>query len=386
MKIIVIDPIASVPYYDYSLCKALTENGCNVELITCPFKADPDFNFYGIKHKLFFFPWVSSYKLRDNTKWLYKLYQVVKGIEYIKDIFRLLIYIKKNHADIIHLQWSELPSVDVIWLILLKKMGFKLVYTAHNILPHEEKPKHKLFYNFLYNIFDRVIVHSLHDKKQLSSQFDIIENKIAVIPHGNLNIHITDKSLSKIKARDKLGIRQQDIVALFFGLILPYKGIEYLLNAWNKIALQNSHWHLIVAGKKFMSLDTIEMNPKHITFHNCFIPFEMVPYYFTASDVVILPYTKTYNSGVLHLAYSFGVPVIASRVGGISEVLEEGNSGFLVEPSNVDELADTIKKALSNKSMLKKMGKYAKCLSDSKYSWENISQHTLKIYEDVKKD
>lgn len=392
MKVVIIDPVSSVPYYDYCLYNALKATECDIEFLTCPFTADPYFNYTDVDYNSFFFPWTTRFKPKDNTKWYYKIYRSLRGLEYIKDIVKLLIFLKIKKPEIVHIQWMEIPRVDIQLVKILKKMGFKVVFTAHNILPHENGHKYSKIYKKIYSSVNKIIVHSQSDKITLSSCFEIDEKNIRVVPHGNFDIYILNKDLSKKEAREKLGLPKEDVkIVLFFGLIRPYKGLEILLDAWWQITRKdvNFNAHLVIAGKKLMSIDNImaklneEGTLSKVTFHNCFIPFDEVQYYFRASDLVVLPYIKTYNSGVIQIAYSFGLPVVASRTGGLPEVVEDDASGFLVEPANSKELATIIVKALTDEKKLFEMGKYAKYLSDSKYSWKQIANQTTKLYRDI---
>ena len=106
----------------------------------------------------------------------------------------------------------------------------------------------------------------------------------------------------------------------------------------------------------------------------------MVPFYFEAADIVVLPYTAIDHSGIIHLAYSFNRPVISTNVGDFSEVIEDNKSGKILESNTPQVLADTIKSMISNKD-LDKMGDYGNNLNKKKYSWEIAAEKTKNVYE-----
>jgi glycosyltransferase involved in cell wall biosynthesis len=385
MKVFVFDSAAAVIYYDYSLCLGLLKQGYTVELIACPFPVDPQISFDKINYKPIFFQFTSHFKPKQNTARYYKTFQIVKGIEYLFDILKFLFLVWRQRPDIVHIQWLAVPLIDKFWMKLLKWRGVNLIYTAHNILPHEKKNNDYSLFKEIYQLADKIIVHSACDKRMLKDEFSINESKISVIPHGNFDIYIVDEHLKKPDARQQIGLADDLMIVLFFGLIRPYKGIDCLLDAWEQVASKNKNARLLIVGKELVEVKTVTDKIRQhefrssITFINKYIPFFDVQKYFVASDLVVLPYRKTYNSGVLQLAYSFGVPVVSSRTGGISEALED-KSGVLVEPSDIKGLADTVYNLLKDKEKLKLLGCNARTLANTKYSWDIVARETGKLY------
>ena len=113
-----------------------------------------------------------------------------------------------------------------------------------------------------------------------------------------------------------------------------------------------------------------------------YVPFETIGEYFAASDIVALPYTKTYTSGVLLAAYSAGRPVVATDTGAMSEVVESGKSGFIVPPRDAKALSKAIVK-IFNRSDIEQMGRYAKHLAETRYSWANVASQTSELYRSL---
>ena len=123
-----------------------------------------------------------------------------------------------------------------------------------------------------------------------------------------------------------------------------------------------------------------------VIFHEKFIPDAEVAKYFIASDVVVLPYRRISHSGVLHVAYSFGRPIIATDVGDFKESVEEGKSGFVLSSNSPENLSEKIIQAFSDRLKLEEMGKYARYLSETKYSWKNSAELMKPIYEKMIKN
>jgi glycosyltransferase involved in cell wall biosynthesis len=116
-----------------------------------------------------------------------------------------------------------------------------------------------------------------------------------------------------------------------------------------------------------------------------FIPDEETELYFKAADVLALPYTQIYQSGVLFLGYSFGLPVIATDVGCLSEGVVEGRTGFLCRPREPNELANTIETYFESDlfkeldSRRQEIRAYAK----ARHSWDLVGEMTRSVYEEL---
>ncbi|MFH1760473.1 MAG: glycosyltransferase, partial [bacterium] len=111
-----------------------------------------------------------------------------------------------------------------------------------------------------------------------------------------------------------------------------------------------------------------------------YIPIEESSLYFSSADMVVLPYRNVYQSGILFLSYAHSRPVIAANVGGLPEVVEDGKSGFIVEPDNPEELADKINLAFSPNANLTEMGKYGFQMANMKFSWQSAAEKTYNFY------
>ena len=160
--------------------------------------------------------------------------------------------------------------------------------------------------------------------------------------------------MTAVDAKRLLGIRSTERVMLCFGQIAPYKGLEYLIAAFSEVAKGNRSYRLIIAGKvkKGQNEYWNEIRRKiagsgvqnQIIERIEHIPDEEVELYFKAADVLIVPYVHIFQSGVPFLAYSFGLPVIATDVGSLREDIVEGRTGFVCQPQDSSDLARTIDK------------------------------------------
>ena len=201
------------------------------------------------------------------------------------------------------------------------------------------------------------------------------------------------KNITKDVARKKIGIPEGKKVILFFGSIRKYKGLEYLISAFQNVKQELDDIALLIVGNiynsdnegfKFYS-DLIDLisHDDDIICINEYIPFEKIKSYFIASDLVVLPYIKTYTSGVLLAAYAAGRPAIVTDTGALSEVVEIGKSGFIVPPKDVNALTQAIMEIINHADQMEEMGNYAKNLAETIYSWNNIALKTIEVYQSL---
>ena len=309
-------------------------------------------------------------------------------IYFVKSFF--LVFRKKN--IIVHIQFYR-NRYEAFFIWLLKISGVKLVYTAHNVLPHDEQKVDNLLKKIIYRHVHAIIVHSNFIKNRLLENFHIASEKIHVIPHGNFDNYLPSENYSKAEARNDFNFSNKDIVLLFFGFIREYKGLGDLLEAFDAAAEINEKIKLLVAGlpqnKKLHEnyLKQIEkMKFKDNVFCNFnFVDSSNIPKYFHASDLVIMPYRSIDHSGIIHLAFSFSKPAIVTDVGDFKEMVKK-DYGFVVKSERPDELKECILEATKDLEKLRTMGLKAYEYNKREFSWEKISKETLSVYKTVLKN
>src|SRR5207302_7164793 len=153
-------------------------------------------------------------------------------------------------------------------------------------------------------------------------------------------------------AKHQLGISKDEKTLLFFGNIAPYKGLEYLVAAFTELSKECFNYRLIIAGSVKNCQTYWRAVERSIVLSGVgeriirkieYVPDEDTEIYFKAADVLVLPYTYIFQSGVLFLGYSFGLPAIAADVGALGEEIVEGETGFIFKTRDVDELAARIR-------------------------------------------
>jgi len=312
---------------------------------------------------------------------------------------RLLYYTLTTKANVFHILWNnKFETFDRVPLMLYYKLlGKKTLLTVHNVNMRERDSSdtwlNRLTLTIQYQLVDHLFVHTDRMKRQLIEQFDIPGEKITVIPFG-INNAVPCTDLTSGEARQKLGIPEKDRTILFFGNIAPYKGLEYLIDAFRQIMIMGGDYRLVIAGKpkNCESYWSVIQNSlaRHLHRDRILQKIEFIPdieteIFFKAADVVVLPYRHIFQSGVLSLGYSFGLPVIASDVGGLRDDIIEGKTGFLCRPESSSDLAKVILRYFSSDlyhglcSHRQEIREYA-C---KRYSWDVVSHVTKNVYNQL---
>ncbi len=196
----------------------------------------------------------------------------------------------------------------------------------------------------------KVRVHSDADRMLISSHYGIDTTNVRVIPHG---IYDQYRILDKNEAKKHLEIQESNVI-LFFGLIRPYKGVKFLIEAFERLPsdLVNDT-RLLIVGESWEYQETsdrvkISSRISNITFINRYVGDDEIPYFFSVADILAFPYTRASQSGVAHIGMAYGIPIVASRVGGLEEGLGKYKGTRFVEPENTIELTKTLEFTLLN--------------------------------------
>ncbi len=313
---------------------------------------------------------------------------------------RLLRYAFVAKPKIFHILWNnKFQMFDRTLLMLYYRLqGRRIVLTAHNVNA-AKRDSHDTLLNRLtlriqYHIADHIFVHTEAMKMELREDFGVRPSSITVIPLG-FNNSVPDTDLSPAQAKQRLGIDQADRVLLFFGHIGPYKGLELLVSAFQKVVGNNSAYRLLIVGKPKTGsehyVDVIQRairngpGRERVTQRIEFVPDEDTELYFKAADVLVLPYVQVFQSGVLILGYTFGLPVIAADVGSLREDIIEGETGFMCKPGDPADLAKTIDKYFEA-PLFKALERHRPTIRDharDRYSWDAVGATTLKVYAEL---
>jgi glycosyltransferase involved in cell wall biosynthesis len=306
-----------------------------------------------------------------------------KATNYIRYYFGLLLFVYKNRESVVHISGGFRYEIaeGILQNIVLRVLSKKLILTVHNVLPHDrETTMRRLIYRIIYHVPNYLVVHTSRMREILISVFGIARDRIVKMEHG-INDAVPADFIEKEQCRRKLGIPFSKIVILFFGNIAPYKGVDLLLGAFEKM---DARFYLIIAGKEktreygknIAKLLGKNKNRRNILYNNKWIPDENIGLYFNAADALVMPYRNIDQSGVLFLAWRFGLPTIAFAVGSLRDYIDK-RIGVIVETSTAESLKDAFNRFCERKE--KYCTSVIKQRAD-RFAWNRVVKTILGLY------
>jgi len=293
-----------------------------------------------------------------------------------------------NTAPLLHAQWWSLPLFPVYLMICgaFKVRGKPVVFTVHNTGSHEHSSLYRKVSSLVFRLGDHFIVHTSLNKEQLVADYGINAARISLIPHGTLDFNVKTNG-NRESIRSAMGFKPDHKVILLFGAIRSYKGIETALRAFGRVQRQMPQARLLIAGKLWESwapysrlIDELDIRQAVSTCLD-YIPSDEVYKYYTASDMVILPYHHfDSQSGAGAGALSFRKPLIVTRVGGLPDLVEDPH--FVVPPNDPTALANVLVESLTIPGRLDDMAAAAERVA-LKLAWPAIVLKTMTVYRKV---
>jgi D-inositol-3-phosphate glycosyltransferase len=373
--------------YAFGLAMALVSKGVDVDIIGGDEIDSPELH---TTPNLRFLNFRGSQK--DHVNFARKLSKLL--LYYAK----LMRYAARSKPKTLHILWNnKFEYFDRTALMLYyKALGKKIAFTAHNVNQARRDGKdsalNRITLKIQYQLCDHIFVHTQKMKDELCQDFDVAETAVTVIRHP-INNAFPDTELTPAEAKWRLGLKHDEKAILFFGRIRPYKGIEFLLEAFRLLSADEpANYRLIIAGEPKKGSEeylrevrqSVERNfkPGQVILRIQFIPDEEMELYLKGADVLVLPYKEIFQSGVLFLAYSFGLPVVATDVGSFREEIVEGSTGFLCKPGDPAELAKTLETYFTS-DLFKNLKIHRPELKDyanANHSWQAVAELTGKAY------
>ncbi|MGB9201636.1 glycosyltransferase family 4 protein [Methanobacterium sp.] len=306
-----------------------------------------------------------------------------------------LIYKPLNYdLDIVHAH-SPIPYSDLPALMYAKrkKVPFLLTYQFDG-----QETGGSFMRNTGVSVYNKIFINRVLDSAEViiattrsyAEESPFLKNyldKIVVIPNG-INIDEVTTNLTKEESRIKLGLPLETKIILFFGSLVPYKGPDILLKAFKVIKKEFPDVKLIFAGRGQMLVELRDMAKKFdieddVIFLG-FVEEEDKALYYKSADIFSLPSTNMAESfGIVNLeAMASGVPLVGSNLGGIPDIIHEGENGLLAKPCDYQSLANSLLKLLKDDDLRLKMGNNGKRMV-ADYSWDKIARTTEDLYRDI---
>lgn len=325
-----------------------------------------------------------------NLAFNYNKYRnpAIKGISYLSSVLKISRDIIKAKPKVVHIQWLRLFPIDWLFLKFLKSRGIKVIFTAHNLLPHDSGTKFESEYRRYYQTVDRIIVHSPKTKDELIDKFGIDAVKINVIPHGPLDIYNNeDEVRQRTEQLRRIYSLYGKIVFCSLGIQSPYKGTDLLIDAWlgNPELKDNPSCHLFIVGRndgidysKIKAVDNVTVLDERVSDLD-FTSFLRL------SSVALFPYRTISQSGALFTAIQNRTPVLVSDAGGLTDPLSYAKVGWCLGHASADNIAKWLCNLVANPDELYIVQKDTDAFDtvNKIYSWDHISDMTLDLYNSL---
>src|SRR5277367_2263838 len=313
---------------------------------------------------------------------------------------RLLRYAARSKPAIFHILWNnKFEYFDRTLLMLYYRLcGKKIAFTAHNVNQAKRDAKdsvvNRLTLRIQYRLTDHIFVHTQKMKAELCDDFAVPEKTVTVIRHP-INNAFPNTALTPSEAKRQLGVKDNEKTILFFGRIRPYKGIEHLLAAFQQLVKSDPKYRLIIAGEPKKGSETYldeirqiasrDFKPGEVLLKFQFIPDREMEVYLKGGDVLVLPYKDIFQSGVLFLAYTFGLPVVATDVGSFREEIVEGKTGIICKPGDPVDLAKSLETYFLSDiyTNLHTRRQDIKDYANTVHSWDAVAELTRAAYASI---
>lgn len=380
VQVLMIDPPASVCAVTHNLCNALADSGCEVHVCTGPYWMQSAGRCATRKYRL----WIAFYRhtqLREiaaRGRIARALWRVVRLASHVWTLGKLLWIARR--FDVVHVQWLPVPALDLVWLWLVSRRA-PVFYTVHNLLPHHTRTTWltPLLWRLVYRIPRSLFVHARHTARGLVDRFGISPRKIVEIRHGNM------QHLLELRPADAPAPSGPPIV-LFLGQIRREKGLDVLLRAAAFLRRRTARFRVLVVGRPL-----VDMRPHFelvrrlglsdvVEFRLGYIEEEDLAAWLDRATVVALPYRAVDQSGIAVAACTLGKALVATRCGGVEELVREADNGILVPVEDAERLAVAIGDLLLDERRRRRYETNSRKYARETLSWRPIAEATLAAY------
>ncbi len=383
-KVFMMDLLAIVPYYTAYLSRALLSENISLQVGSISYYLDPNcFRARGLQLDPGLLDIVGRYSLPKTAR------RILKLAENLLNMAALSVRFLFSPPDIVHVQYLPMlrwkTPFDLWFVSFCQARGAKIVLTVHDIMPHDTADTYKDLFHNLYHRADALICHSESIKTRLISEFDIQPGRISVIPHGPFFYDLPADNAPQLH----LKATPTEQIVLWQGIIFPYKGVDLLLNAWQKIESQIENARLVVLGTGSPDLlqqlrdQAARLHLQRVKLDFRFASTEELVATYRTAEIVVYPYRAITTSGALATGLAFSKPIVASDLPVFRELLTNNENASLVPPTDVDQLAQAILHLLQNPG---ERQKYITALQTKNFgaqSWISIAQKTAQVYATV---
>jgi glycosyltransferase involved in cell wall biosynthesis len=304
-----------------------------------------------------------------------------------------------SHCDVFHERYT-LMGLGGIWAA--QKLSIPLILEVHADIINVEMPLHneplrgiqryfaELMTRHCFEQASKIVVVSEAVGKRLQTYWQVPADRIVAVPLG-ADLELFNPAIEYSKVRSELGLDDGPIV-MFTGSFQPWHGVDNLIQAFSRVIPEVPRAKLVLVGDGRTRAD-LEAQAKEAGLADKVIftgsvPYQKVPALLSIAEVAVAPYpelpTELWFSPLKLFEYMAAAKaIVASNVGQIAEVLEDGYSGLLVEPGNVEALSQALIRLLKNTELRLSLGKNARKEALEKHSWQSHAERLEEIYRSV---
>ncbi len=300
----------------------------------------------------------------------------------IRTMLSLVRRIKKLGVDVVNITWP--PRRNKMLLYLLRK---KLVFTLHDPFPHSAKNNREFEFcrKLAFRWIPKIILLNDAQTEKFCEVYKFPRSRLFHARLGKYDCinYLSEKSSSSQENLVGLpeSLRGQKYI-LFFGLIAPYKGVEFLLQAFGKLQQKHPDIKLLIAGSGKLYFDeSLYRGNANVVLMNRYVPLAQLADLLKNALFTVCPYKDATQSGVVQTAFSMGTPIVASDVGNFAKAIENGKSGVIVPPCDVDALTGAMADLVEHPEKLVSFRKYIAGEWLERNGWEEVVTQYLNCYE-----
>jgi len=368
MRVRLVDPPAYTPPYDHALAAALARAGAEVELSTSrPTYDAPTGDGFAIAED--FYRRTTARPRSTNAR------RAMKLAEHVPDMLRHRLRGGRG-VDVVHYQWLTLEALDAALLA----RGAPRAFTSHNVLRRGGGRIREEGIRRVVEAVDATVVHTRAGAYALSSRYGVDPARVRVIPHGAFDYLARQPAETPLPP--ELAAVQRPVI-LCFGVLRPYKGVDVLIDAFAGLAGAE----LWIVGRPWMDIGPLRAAAARargtVRFVDRFVAEAELPAYFRRADVVALPYRDIDQSGVLYTALAFGKAIVASSIGGFTEVAEDHGALVPVPPGDPVALRNALAGLIDDDRARAAQEARAAAAAAGPYSWDEAARLTMDLYRDL---
>ncbi len=306
-------------------------------------------------------------------------------------IFELSKFIRKGNYDVVHTHSSKAGVVGRIAAWIARTPV--IVHTIHGLPFHRYQPEAKKQFFILIEKFSNLFCHKIVAVTEtiidtmVGYSIGIRDKYVMIRSAFDINIYRQDGDDHIQRIRKRFGIKDDDIVIGKIARLSPLKGHKYILNAFIKISKNYPKAKLLIVGngeleyelKRFVEINNLKEN---VIFTGLITP-EEIPGIIEIMDILVHTSLLEGLARVLPQAIMMEKPIISFDLDGAHEVILNGKNGFLIQPENVDELAERILYLCNNRSLIGEFGKFGKSFLGDEFSSIKMVEKIAQLYSEL---